>query len=151
MNAETCFYLGNVYIHLQGRDALQPIHSNREDQITCFIGSRKSRLLLRDFREEPVQAANRAPAGIRGSEFALAFNQAAYAEVSLSRNGTEPAKIEIQLRAAEKDENVPVLWLGVKDDLLMPMLDIEWEILRPIGTEKVAFTAMVRFDQQDAD
>jgi len=27
------------------------------------------------------------------------------------------------------------LWLGVKNDLLMPMLDIEWEILRPISVE----------------
>jgi hypothetical protein len=31
---------------------------------------------------------------------------------------------------------------------LMPMLDIEWEILRPINSKKVAFTAMVRFDKK---
>jgi hypothetical protein len=151
MNAETCFYRGNVHIHLQGQDALQPIHSSREDQVTCFIGSRKSRLLIRDFREEPVLAANCAPAGIKGFEFTVAFNQPAYAEVSISGNGNDPAKIEIELRDAEKDENVPVLWLGVKDDLLMPMLDIEWEIMRPISMEKVAFTAMVRFDQEDLE
>jgi hypothetical protein len=29
------------------------------------------------------------------------------------------------------------------------MLDIEWEIVRPIGMERVAFTAMVRFDRQE--
>jgi hypothetical protein len=28
------------------------------------------------------------------------------------------------------------------------MLDIEWEIMRPISMEQVAFTAMVRFDKQ---
>jgi hypothetical protein len=27
------------------------------------------------------------------------------------------------------------------------MLDIEWEIMRPISMEKVAFTAMVRFEK----
>jgi hypothetical protein len=149
MNAETCLYRGNVYIHLQGHDALQPIQSNREDQVTCFIGSKKSKLLLRDFREEPVQAANCAPAGIKGSEFAVAFNQPAYAEVTVRGNGGDPAKIEIQLRPAQNNDNVPVLWLGVKDDLLMPMLDIEWEIMRPISMDRVAFTAMVRFDKEE--
>ena len=149
MNAENCFYRGNVHIHLQGQDALLPVHSSREDQVTCFIGSKKSRLLIRDFRERPVRAAHHAPSGIRGSEFAVAFNQPAYAEVSVSRSGEEPEKIEIYLRPAEKKENAPVLWLGVKEDLLMPMLDIEWEIMRPIGVEKVAFTAMVRFDRKE--
>jgi hypothetical protein len=32
---------------------------------------------------------------------------------------------------------------------MMPRLDIEWEILRPISMEKVAFTAMVRFDKKE--
>jgi hypothetical protein len=31
----------------------------------------------------------------------------------------------------------------------MPMLDIEWEIMRPISMEQVAFTAMVRFDKKE--
>jgi hypothetical protein len=42
-----------------------------------------------------------------------------------------------------------VLWLGVLNDAMMPMLDIEWEILRPINSEKIAFTAMVRFDKKN--
>jgi hypothetical protein len=33
---------------------------------------------------------------------------------------------------------------------MMPMLDIEWEILRPINSERIAFTAMVRFDRKEA-
>ena len=40
------------------------------------------------------------------------------------------------------------LWLGVLNDAMMPMLDIEWEILRPINAERIAFTAMVRFDRK---
>jgi hypothetical protein len=148
MPNENFLYQGNVHIHLQGQHALLPIDSNRDDQVTCFIGSRKSRLLIRDFREEPVLAAQRAAAGIEAAEFAVAFNQPAYAEVSVTPNGGEPEKVEINLRPAENSEDIPVLWLGVKNDLLMPMLDIEWEILRPISSKKIAFTAMVRFDKK---
>jgi hypothetical protein len=138
-------YRGNVQIHLQGPHALLPIRSNRDDHIICFIGSRRSKLIIRDFRHEPVHAANRTPAGIDGSQFAEAFNQPAYAEVSLAEK--EPEKVEINLHTAKKEEDFPVLWLGVKNDLLMPMLDIEWEIVRPINEEKVAFTAMIRFEK----
>lgn len=147
MSEENYLYRGNVQIHLQGQNALLPIPSNREDQVACFIGSRRSRLILHDFREEPVLAAHHAASGIKGSEFADAFNQPAYVEVSIVEKDSEPEKIEINLHAARRDEDFPVLWLGVKNDSLMPMLDIEWEIMRPISIEKVAFTAMVRFDK----
>ena len=148
MSNENYVYQGNVHVHLQGQHALLPIDLKRGDQVTCFIGSKKSKLLIRDFREEPVLAARRAPAGIEGAEFAVAFNQPAYAEVAISRNGNEPEKVEINLHPAEDRGDIPVLWLGVKNDLLMPMLDIEWEILRPISSKRVAFTAMVRFDKK---
>jgi len=145
MSKENYLYRGNVQIHLQGQNALLPIRSNREDHIICFIGSKKSKLIIRDYREEPVLAAHEAPSGIEGREFAAAFNQPAYAEVSLAEK--EPEKVEINLHAAKTEDDYPVLWLGVKNDALMPMLDIEWEIMRPIGTEKIAFTAMVRFEK----
>jgi hypothetical protein len=148
MENENYLYQGNVHVHLQGQHALLPIDSNREDQITYFIGSRKSKLLIRDFREEPILAAQRAGSEIDAAEFAMAFNQPAYAEVSVTSNGSEPEKVEIHLRPGKDTEDTPVLWLGVKNDLLMPMLDIEWEILRPISSKKIAFTAMVRFDKK---
>jgi hypothetical protein len=150
MNAENYFYRGNVQIHLQGQDALRPIHSSRDDRITCFIGSRKSKLLIRDYREEPVLAAQHSPSGVEDSEFVEAFNRPAYAEISVSGRNGGTDKVEINLRPVKKEEDFPVLWLGVKNDSLMPMLDIEWEIMRPISMEKVAFTAMVRFDNQEA-
>lgn len=151
MSTDNYLYRGNVQIHLQGSNALLPVFSKREDQITCFIGSKKSKLLLRDFREEPVLAAHHAPSGIDDAEFVDAFNQPAYAEVAVIQNDHEPEKIEIQLRATENSDDFPVLWLGVKNDSLMPMLDIEWEIMRPIHPDKVAFTAMVRFDRKSSD
>lgn len=148
MANENFLYQGNVHIHLQGPHALLPIDSTREDQVTYFIGSKKSKLLIRDFREEPIQAAQRAPLGIQGAEFAVAFNQPAYAEVAVVENGSEPEKVEISLRPAKGRDDSAVLWMGVKNDLLMPMLDIEWEIMRPISAKKIAFTAMVRFDKK---
>ena len=151
MSKANVLYRGNVQIHLQGENALLPIDPNRENQVAYFIGSRKSKLLIRDFREEPILAAHRAPSGIEGAEFAVAFNQPAYAEVSVSGKGIEPEKIEINLRPTEENEDFPVLWLGVKNDVLMPMLDIAWEILRPISSKKIAFTAMVRFDKKETN
>jgi len=149
MTKENMLYQGNVQIYLQGEKALLPTGSERMDQITYFIGSKKSKLLIRDFRKRPILAAQRGQAGIDGTEFADAFNQPAYAEVSIAK-GSEPEKIEINLRPTEEREDFPVLWLGIINDLMMPMLDIEWEILRPISMEKVAFTAMVRFDRKEA-
>lgn len=147
---ENVLYRGNVQIHLQGPRALLPTDSHSADQVTYFIGSKKSKLLIRDFREEPILAAQRNPAGIEGADFTVAFNQPAYAEVAMEVLGEEPERVEIHLRPAKENEDNPVLWLGVKNDMLMPMLDIEWEILRPISAKKIAFTAMVRFDKKDA-
>lgn len=149
MSKENVLYRGNVQIYLQGENALLPVNSSHEDQVAYFIGSKKSKLLIRDFREEPILAAHQASLGIENTQFADAFNQPAYAEVAIADKGGEPEKIEINLRPTQENEDFPVLWLGVKNDLLMPMLDIEWEILRPISSKKIAFTAMVRFDRKE--
>ena len=150
MTKENYLYRGNVQIYLQGENALMPAASKpRGDQVAYFIGSKKSKLLIRDFRREPIHAAQHARSGLEGSEFVDAFNQPAYAEVSVSERGNEPEKIEINLRPTNKRDDFPVLWLGVLSDAMMPMLDIEWEILRPINSEKIAFTAMVRFDRKE--
>ena len=149
MSKETILYQGNVQIYLQGEKALLPTGSGREDQIAYFIGSKKSKLLIRDFRKSPMLAAQRGQSGIEGTEFADAFNQPAYAEVSIAEKSGAPEKIEINLRPTDEREDFPVLWLGIMNDLMMPMLDIEWEILRPINMEKIAFTAMVRFDKKE--
>lgn len=146
---ENVLYRGNVQIHLQGPRALLPVESHRDNEIAYFIGSKKSKLLIRDFREEPIQAAQRGPLGIEGVDFTVAFNQPAYVEVAVDALGEDPEPVEIHLRPARDDEDSPVLWLGVKNDALMPMLDIEWEIMRPISSKKIAFTAMVRFDKKE--
>ena len=57
MSKETILYQGNVHIYLQGENALLPTGSERKDQIAYFIGSKKSKLLIRDFRKRPMLAA----------------------------------------------------------------------------------------------
>lgn len=149
MSKENYLYKGNVQIYLQGEKALLPVASNRQGQVSYFIGSKKSRLLIRDFRREPLHAVRHTKSGLDGSEFVEAFNQPAYAEVTIAGKGEEPERIEINLRPTNNSDDFPVLWLGVLSDSMMPMLDIEWEILRPINAEKIAFTAMVRFDKKN--
>jgi hypothetical protein len=135
---------GKVHIYLQGQNALIPVGEIREDQMTYFIGSKDSKLLVRDYRHNAILAAHRALSGIVDTQFADIFNQPAHAEIFVSDTGNETQKIEINLHSISENEDFPVLWLGVIDDLLMPMLDTEWEILRPISLDKVAFAAMVR-------
>ena len=137
-------FQGNVHIYLQGQNALIPVGEIREDQMTYFVGAKNSKLLIRDFRQNAILAAHRALSGIDGMEFADIFNQPARAEISVLDTENETEKIEINLHPISENEDFPVLWLGVIDDLLMPMLDTEWEILRPISLEKVAFAAMVK-------
>jgi hypothetical protein len=145
---ENILYRGNVQIHLQGPRALLPAEPHQQNEISYFIGSKKSRLLIRDFREDAIRAAQSHPAGVEGADFAAAFNKPAFAEVAMEALGEDPEKVEINLRPAKENEDTPVLWLGVKNDALMPMLDIEWEIMRPISGRKIAFTAMVRFNKK---
>ena len=110
MSKENYLYKGNVQIYLQGENALLPVASKtRGDQVAYFIGSKKSKLLIRDFRREPIHAAHHARSGVEGAEFADAFNQPAYAEVSVSERGDEPEKIEINLRPTNKSDDFPVL------------------------------------------
>src|ERR1041384_2032252 len=109
MTKENVLYEGNVQIYLQGGKALLLTRSERTDQLTYFIGSKKSKLLIRDFRKKSMLAANRSQSGVEGTEFADAFNQPAYAEVSIAK-GSEPEKIEIHLRPTDQREDFPVLW-----------------------------------------
>jgi len=146
MSKENEIFQGNVQIYLQGQNALIPIGEIREDQMTYFIGAKNSNLLIKDFRQNPILAAQRALSGLDGVQFADVFNQSAYAKIFVSDKTNETASVEINLLPAEEIEDVPTLWLGVVDDFRMPMIDLEWEILRPISLEKVAFAAMAKPD-----
>lgn len=139
-------FQGDVQIYLQGQNALIPFGEICKDQMTYFIGSKRSGIIIRDFRQNPILAAQRALSGLDGTEFADIFNQPAYAEIFFSDEINKIEIIEINLYPTTKKGDFPVLWIGVIDDLLMPILDTEWELLRPISSKKVAFAAMVEAD-----
>jgi hypothetical protein len=144
MSTGNHLYKGHVQIYLQGQNALIPIGEICKDQMTYFIGSKRSQLLIRDFRENAILAAQRALSGLDDTQFADIFNQPAYVEIIMADKVNDEEKIEVDLYPTAKIGDFPVLWMGVIDDLLMPILDTEWEFLRPISLKKVAFAAMVK-------
>ena len=57
-------------------------------------------------------------------------------------NITNEEKVEIELYDGEEVNYSPTLWLGVLNDNLMPNIDTEWEILRPINVQSTAFAVL---------
>lgn len=131
-------FQGNANIYLQGENALTPIRTTC-DKITYYIGDRKTRLLVRDFRHEPVNAAHMILRGKKDLEFADSFNQAANVKVILK----DQKKVEINLHDVEDNGDYPTLWLGVLNDNLMPNYDTEWEFLRPVNDQSTAIAVLL--------
>jgi hypothetical protein len=134
---------GNARVYLQGKDALQPIRT-KSDHITYYIGNRGTKLLLRDFRQQPVLAARRYLQGENGFEFADVFNQFSKVKVNVK----ETNNIEINLYDNADTKNSPTLWLGVLEDNLMPNHETDWEFLRPIDPNSTAFAVLVREEEK---
>lgn len=144
MDNKTNVFQGNVQVNLQGQNALIPIGEISESQMTYFVGSQKTKLLVRDYRQNPVLAAKRALSGLDGAQFADIFSQPAYAEIFISNQATNFENIEICLYPTSETGEFPVFWFGVIDNLKMPNVDSEWEILRPINLKKMAFASLVK-------
>jgi len=131
-------YQGNVQIYLQGQNALRPAGTIREDQMTYFIGSEKSKLLIRDFRQSPIFAAQKALSGLDGVEFASVFNQPAWIEI---RDDQDNIQIDLH-ESSEADVN-SMLWLGVISDDKIPIHYMVWEKFTNIDNSTLAFAALV--------
>jgi hypothetical protein len=136
---------GNACVYLQGRNALVPAKTEN-NQIVYYIGNSSTKLLLRDFRCNPVNAAHWYLQGKNGFEFADVFNQPAQVRVNIS----EEQKVEIDLYESSDGQNCPTLWLGILEDNLMPNYDTEWEFLRPINHHSTAFAVLVREDKRNS-
>jgi len=117
---EEFLYRGNVQIHLREQRRLFPICSNREDQIACFIGSMKSKLIHRDFREEPIMAVCHTPFWDRRFGTCCCLQS-----ISLCRSNC--------CRVRHCSRRDWCLFICFR------------EIIRPISVEKVTITAMARF------
>lgn len=131
-------YRGNVQVYLQGKGALQLVDKSDSDCYMYFVGSVESSIKIKDFRREPIEAAQTIVESGSDDNFANVFNQPAEIEITeCERN------IEIKMHSTTRDESLPILWIGVIHDREMPVHKIEWEALRPIQEDLTAFATLV--------
>ena len=139
--ASSLIFEGNVQVYLQGKNALLPSGTLTHDIISYFIGSRRSSLTLKDFRQRPIRAAHHILSGKNGFEFADVFNEPALVKVY---SNIDKSQLEIEMHENTSSDDDGILWLGVIDDNEMSVQDIEWEVLRPISKKRTAFAALVK-------
>lgn len=143
--ATNLIFEGNVQVYLQGKNALLPYGTLNHEIITYFIGSRRSSLTLKDFRQRPIRAAHHILSGKNGFEFADVFNEPALVKVY---SHTEKNQLEIEMYDNTSIYDNGILWLGVIDNNEMSVQDIEWEVLRPISKKRTAFAALVKKEKK---
>jgi hypothetical protein len=134
-------YEGNVCVYLQGKGALLPHGRLDQKNISYFLGSRRSSILLKDFRHKPIHAARHILSGKNGIEFADIFNEPAWVQVYTNLDKNE---LEIELHESKTAKGGNTLWLGVLDDNEMSVQEAEWEVLRPISKKRTAFAVLVK-------
>lgn len=146
---KTILFRGNVQVELQGQNALIPVGEISPQKMTYYLGSKRSKILVIDYRQNPILAAQQVLSGLDGEKFANIFNQAAYAEMIGSDHAPDLEEIEIHLYPISQDGEFPVFWFGIIDDLKMSNVDAEWEILRPISLKKLAFVTLLKQETCD--
>lgn len=132
-------FQGNARVYLQGKGALQLVDKSNAQCYTYFIGSMESEIKIKDFRQEPIQAAQATIEGRFDLEFAEVFNEPAQIKIVNSEDS-----IEIEMHPGKDEGNPPTLWMGTIIDGKMPVQKTEWEEIRPIYDGRVAFAALVK-------
>jgi hypothetical protein len=144
MKNKTILFRGNVQVELQGQNALIPVGEITPNKMTYYVGSKRSKILVMDYRQNPILAAQQVLSGLDGEIFADIFNQTAYIEIMGADHAPDFEEIEIHLYPISQNGEFPVFWFGIIDDLKMPNVDAEWEILRPISLKKIAFATLIK-------
>lgn len=132
-------YRGNARVYLQGVGALQPIDINNLEYYTYYVGTEVSLIKVKDYRQEPNQAALAEIENRSKGKFAHAFNQPA--EVEIRENGEN---VEIKMLPGKEDIASPILWMGVINDGKMPVQKITWEVLKLLNDNAIAFAVLVQ-------
>ncbi|RPJ26925.1 MAG: hypothetical protein EHM33_09880 [Chloroflexi bacterium] len=138
MTNSDIIYSGNARVYLEGKGALQPVDVSDPNCYTYFVGSVESAIKIKDFRPEPIHAAEAKIQNKLVGEFADVFNQPAEIEII-----EEDENIEIAMRPGKQDSVSPILWMGVIYDGKMPVHKITWEALKPIRDDATAFAVLV--------
>ena len=142
MASQAKIFTGNVHVYLQGMSALMPFGNLNTDNMMYYLGSKKSNLVIRDFRKYPIFVANHILSGQNGIEFADAFNTSAYAEVLISNENRKSETVLVDLYPGETGKDCPTLWMGVIENRLIPAYKIEWEFLRALNQDQIAFVIL---------
>lgn len=131
-------FRGNARVYLQGKGALQPIDTSSSNFHTYYVGTEESSIVVKDHRQEPVQAAKAELEERTQGVFADIFNQPAVVEIS-----DNDGNIEIEMLSGKQDDDAPILWMGVIYDGKMPVHNIFWETLKPIRENATAFAVLI--------
>lgn len=134
------YYRGQVRPYLQGNFALKVVHQ-QQGYLSCYLGSERSRIRLRDFRSQVYKAAQQVADGKSVETFAGVFGQPAQVKIRLERG-----KVRIDLYDdPETVHKAPLLWLGViKNDEPIPLTTTRWKIFRAISKTRTGFALLLQ-------
>lgn len=133
-------FQGNVQVQLYGHNALAPL-SLQDQVLTCAIGAESSELIITEHRNETIQIIKRASPNYP-HKFIEVFNKLAWVEIRYTPHNK---KLEIDLFEASKEiMETPILWMGMLGNNLMPAYEVEWEVLKTVDENNIAFCALVK-------
>ncbi len=131
---------GDVQVHLYGQNALIPVYLH-DQLLASVIGVESSELIVNEHRYETIQAIKNSLPNCYPDGFLKAFNQPARVEIRY-----EPKKhgLNVDLYETLAETDMPILWMGVLENNLMPAYEVEWEIFKPVDENNTAFCALVK-------
>jgi hypothetical protein len=131
-------FQGNTKVYLQGLKALKTLHHEPANKISFVIGSTKSSIFVEDNRKSTITTVDQILSGNTAVDFADSFNLPAHVEINEFETG-----FHIKMTESSSQENQPTLWLGVIRNNQMPVHNVSWEVLKPVGKTAVAFAAII--------
>jgi len=133
---------GDVQVQLYGQNALIPVYLH-DQLLASVIGVEGSELIVNEHRYETIQAMKNSLPNCYPDGFLEAFNQPARVEIRYEPN-KDSLNIDLYETSTEIDMDIPILWMGVLENNLMPGYEVEWEILKPVDENNTAFCALVK-------
>jgi len=135
-------FKGTAQIYLQGKNALCPFEGQKSSNtMYYYIGQENTNFLIHDFRTKPVIAAKNVLKTNYQNGFADTFNQPSWVEIKYEHSSR---KVEIELHDTEENIGLPLLWLGILEDNIMPSYEVEWEVFNSLDTGQTAFVSLIR-------
>ena len=132
-------FQGDAQILLYGNNALVPLSLSKQSLISA-IGFENSELIVNEHREHTIQSLENTSNSHIPDNFTEIFNRPARVEVSYIPNNHS---LTINLFKALGDTNLPILWMGVLENNVMPAYEIDWEIFKPVDENNMAFCALI--------